>query len=86
MLNLHRKMDQIAASTDALNREAKTTMLELSIQRDEHAQLQTALVETRQVLESMRAQSHEMDVSRAAREQEVHGQIQELLRSRSSVR
>jgi len=85
VLGLHRKLDEVGTTTTTLHRELKTTLLELSVAREEHGRLRGLLEETRQSVEKMREDNYRNQLARVSKEKEIHGQIQELLASRNQT-
>jgi hypothetical protein len=78
---LHRKIDELKGATSSLHQEFKSVMLELSIRREQHAQLQVMIAETRGRLASLRRKTQQTQAARANWDQQTREQIQGLVAS-----
>ncbi|KAI0053050.1 hypothetical protein FA95DRAFT_1482569 [Auriscalpium vulgare] len=82
LIGLHAKVDHVRSSADGAQRELKGALWELSVRKEEYARLQSQLSETRRELQTLRSQARGMETSHSVKEQEIRGQIQDLLKSR----
>ncbi|KAF8506021.1 hypothetical protein F5888DRAFT_1791944 [Russula emetica] len=76
--NLHRKVDELRVATRDLNHEFKSVMLELSVRREGHEQLQAMIAETRGGLINLRGETYRRRRARAREDERMQGQVQEL--------
>ncbi|KAI0265123.1 hypothetical protein BC834DRAFT_880217 [Gloeopeniophorella convolvens] len=71
LTSLHRKIDALATTTGGLQHELRSTLLELSVRKEQHEQLRAVLDETRASLAALRGETQ--------RAQVVRDRIQELV-------
>jgi len=83
--NLHRKVDELRVATRNLHHEFKSAMLELSVRREQHEQLQAMIAETRNGLTQLRCETYRRLRAGARRDEQMHGQVQELEASNQYV-
>jgi hypothetical protein len=79
--NLHRKVDELRGATRGLHHEFKSVMLELSVRREQHEQLQAMIVKTREGLTHLRGETYRLRRARAREDGRMKGQVQELIAS-----
>ncbi|KAH9960487.1 hypothetical protein BC827DRAFT_1133245 [Russula dissimulans] len=79
--NLHRKVDQLSGATRDLHHEFKSVMLELSVRREEHEQLQAMIAETREGLARLREETQRSRKERASEDKRTRDQVRELVAS-----
>lgn len=75
---LHRKVDELKGATNSLHQEFKSVMLELSIRRENHAQLQAMIAKTRERLANLHRETQQTHVAHEKWNQEIEEQIQGL--------
>jgi hypothetical protein len=83
--NLHRKVDELKGATRDLHREFKSVMLELSVRREQHEQLQAMIVKTKGDLTHLRGETYRRRKARAREDGRMQGQVQELVASNQYV-
>ncbi|SRR6266478_6310096 len=83
--NLHRKIDELRAATRDLHHEFKSVILELSVRREKHRQLQAMIAETRNDLTQLRGETYRRGRTRAREDERMQGQVQELESSNQYV-
>ena len=83
--NLHRKVDELKGATRDLHREFKSVMLELSVRREQHEQLQAMIIKTRDDLTHLRGETYRRQKARAREDERLQGQVQELVASNQYV-
>lgn len=83
--NLHRKVDELKGATRHLHHEFKSAMLELSVRREQHEQLQAMIVKTRDDLTNLRGETYRRRKARAREDERMQGQVQELVASNQYV-
>jgi len=79
--NLHRKVDQLSGATRDLHHEFKSVMLELSVRREQHDQLQAMIAETREGLARLREETQRSRKERASEDKRTRDQVRELVAS-----
>jgi len=79
--NLHRKIDELRGATRDLHHEFKSVMLESTVRRRHHEQLQAMIVETREGLTRLRGQTYRSNRARARKDERMQGHVQELIAS-----
>jgi hypothetical protein len=77
--NLHRKIDELRGATRGLHHEFKSVMLELSVRREQHEQLQAMVVKARDGITHLRGETHRLRRARARENEQMQGQVQELI-------
>lgn len=77
--NLHRKVDELKGATRDLHHEFKSVILELSVRREQHGQLQTVIAKTRDDLTQLRGETYRRRKARARGDERMQGQVQELV-------
>jgi hypothetical protein len=77
--NLHRKVDELKGATRDLHHEFKSVMLELSVRREQHGQLQATIAKTRDDLTHLRGETYRRRKARARGDERMQGQVQELV-------
>jgi hypothetical protein len=75
---MHRKVDELRVATRDLHHEFKSVMLELSVRRERHEQLQAMIAETRGGLIKLRGETYRRRGARAREDERMQGQVQEL--------
>jgi hypothetical protein len=76
--NLHRRVDELKVATRDLRHEFKSVMLELSVRREKHDQLQAMIAETRGGLTQLRGETYRRRRARARGDERMQGQVHEL--------
>jgi len=76
--NLHRKVDELRVTTRDLHREFKSVMLELSVRREQHEELQAMIAGTRNGLTRLRGETYRKQRALARDDERIQGQVQEL--------
>jgi len=83
--NLHRKVDELRVATRDLHHEFKSVMLELSVRREKHEQLQAMIAETRDGLTQLRGETYRRRRARAREDERMQGHVKELEASNQYV-
>ncbi|KAI9467274.1 hypothetical protein BJY52DRAFT_1201588 [Lactarius psammicola] len=78
---LHRKIDELKGATNSLHQEFKSTILELSIRREQHKKLRAMIAKTREGLANMHRETQRTQAARANWDQQTREQIQGLVTS-----
>ncbi|THH20142.1 hypothetical protein EW146_g1152 [Bondarzewia mesenterica] len=86
LINLHRKVDAMGATTVGLQKNLKTSLLELSVKKEEHAQMRGMLQETRQNLETTRGELHRLELARTVETGELRTRLNELAETNQQMR
>ncbi|ETW84240.1 hypothetical protein HETIRDRAFT_242257, partial [Heterobasidion irregulare TC 32-1] len=86
LAGLHRKLDGIAATTHALQKELEITLLELSVRKAEHTKLQDMLQDTRRGAGRLHADVHRLKSSHTAKTAELEVSVHELAASNERIR
>lgn len=81
LIGLHRKVDEIRSTTDALQRELKGTLVDLSVRKDEQLRIKEMLEDARQKLEATRRDTQRLQLARSADEKEYQRRLQEIMAS-----
>ena len=75
---LHQKIDGLKRATNGLHQEFKSVMLELSIRREQHEQLQAMIAETREGLAKLHRKNQRTRLTREKCDEQTRKQIQAL--------
>lgn len=86
LLSLHRKLDDLAATTSSLRSELKVSQLEVALRRQEHLRLRDRLITTKREIESLTLETARHSKDRAAVDDEFRKSIRELLNERDQTR
>jgi hypothetical protein len=76
--NLHRKVDELRVATRDLHHEFKSVMLELSVRREKHEELQNMISEMRNGLTQLRGETYRKQKARARDVKRMRDQVEEL--------
>lgn len=83
--SLHRKVDELRVTTRNLRHEFKSVIVELSVRREQHEQLQAMIAQTRGGLAQLRGETYRKQRARAREGERMKGQVQELEASNQYV-
>jgi hypothetical protein len=83
--NLHRKVDELRVATRALDHKFKSVMLELSVRRKKHEELQNMIVEMGNGLTQLRAEMYQKQRARAREGERIRVRVEELEASNEYV-
>jgi hypothetical protein len=83
--NLHRKVDELKVATRNLHHDFKSVMLDLSVRREQHEQLQAMITGTRDGLTQLRGETYRKSRAHVREGERIQGQVQELEASNQYV-
>lgn len=74
--NLHRNVEELRVATRDLRHGFKSVMLELSVRRKQHEQLQAMIAETKDGLKQLHGETYRRRKARAREDERMQGQVQ----------
>jgi hypothetical protein len=83
--NLHRNVEELRVATRDLRHGFKSVMLELSVRRKQHEQLQAMIAETKDGLKQLHGETYRRRKGRTREDERMQGQVQGLEASNQYV-